>query len=309
MRVFVTGASGWIGSAVIPELLAAGHRVTGLARSDTSAAAVHELGAETLRGDLDDLGTIRAGADAADAVVHLGFKHDFTRFAESGATERAVLETFIDDLDGSGRPLLFAAGVAGITPGRAVTENDATPAVGPEAPRGGGEELALSSVSRGVRPVALRFAPSVHGDGDHGFVSTLTQIAREKGSAAFVGDGSNRWAAVHRSDAARLVRLTLEATAAATADAPAPQVVHAVAEEGIAARDIAAAIGSALDLPVTSISPDDAAAHFGWMARFFAIDMPASSALTRERLSWTPTGPTLLDDLASGSYSPAAASR
>ena len=169
MRVFVTGASGWIGSAVIPELLAAGHRVTGLARSDTSAAAVHELGAETLRGDLDDLGTIRAGADAADAVVHLGFKHDFTRFAESGATERAVLETFIDALDGSGRPLLFAAGVAGITPGRVVTENDATPAVGPEAPRGGGEELALTSVSRGVRPVALRFAPSVHGDGDHGF--------------------------------------------------------------------------------------------------------------------------------------------
>ncbi|QJU54254.1 SDR family oxidoreductase [Herbiconiux sp. KACC 21604] len=302
MHVFVTGASGWIGSAVIPELVAAGHRVTGLARSDASAGAVQSSGADVVRGELDDLGVLRAGADAADAVVHLGFKHDFTRFAESGRTERAVLETFIDALDGSERPLLFAAGVAGITSGRAVTENDVNPMAGPDAPRGGGEELALSSVARGVRPVALRFAPSVHGDGDHGFVWALTQIAREKGTAAYVGDGSNRWAAVYRSDAARLVRLALEATAAATPDAPAPRVVHAVAEEGVATRDIAAAIGRGLGLPVTSIAPDDAADHFGWMARFFGADLPASSTFTRERLGWAPTGPTLLDDLATDSY-------
>ena len=300
MRVFVTGASGWIGSAVVPELLGAGHQVAGLARSERSAERLRAAGAEPFAGNLDDLEVLHAAASAADAVVHLGFKHDFSDYAASGATERAAMETFLDALDGTGKPLLFASGIAMVAPGRISTEDDVSPYSGPDAPRGGVEPLAFGAAARGIRPVALRFAPTVHGAGDHGFAAMLAGIAREKGVAGYVGEGTNRWPAVHRSDAARLVRLAL-------ADPEASPVVHAVAEEGNPTREFAEAIGAAVGVPVASIDPGDADAHFGWIGAFFANDIPASSALTRARLGWEPTGPTLFDDLAAGHYSAAAA--
>lgn len=295
MRVFVTGASGWIGSAVTQELIAAGHDVHGLARSEQSAARLRAAGASPVSGDLDDLAVLRSSAEAADAVIHLGFKHDFSNFAASAVTERAVMETFGDALDGTGKPLLFASGVALVAPGRVVTEEDASPFAGAEAPRGGAEELALRFADRGIRPVALRFAPTVHGAGDHGFMATLVGIAREKGVAAYVGDGTSRWPAVHRADAAHLAVLALENPDAA-------RIVHAVAEEGVAARDIAEAIGRGAGVPVASIQPDEVDAHFGWIGAFFALDIPASSALTRQRYGWEPTAAGLLDDLAAGHY-------
>jgi nucleoside-diphosphate-sugar epimerase len=295
MRVFVTGASGWIGSAVVPELLSAGHEVVGLARSEESAAALQTTGARVQRGSLDDLASLRAGAEASDAVIHLAFKHDFFDMAGAGRSERAALDTFGDVLAGSDRPFLFAAGVAGIAPGRVATERDANPMSGPDAPRGGGEQLALSFAERGIRPVALRFSPTVHGVGDYGFMSVIADAARRTGVAGYIGDGSNRWPAVHRSDAARMVRLALE-------KAPAGSVVHAVGEEGIPAREIAEALGRRLSVPVASIAPDAATEHFGWIAGFFGLDMPASSTLTQELLDWTPTGPTLAEDIAAGAY-------
>ena len=294
MNVFVTGASGWIGSAVVPQLLAAGHQVVGLARSDGAAAAVADLGAEVRRGDLDDLDGLRAAAEASDGVVHLGFKHD-ADFADAGRTERAAVETLGKALEGSDRPFLLASGIALLAPGRVLTERDATPMVGPEAPRGGAEELALSYAERGVRAVSLRFAVTVHGEGDHGFVSTLVGVARDRGASGYVGAGANRWPAVHRLDAARLVRSALERS-------PAGSVVHGVAEEGVPTRAIAEAIGRGLGVPVRSVDPDDAAEHFGWIGMFFAADAPASSALTRDRLDWTPTHPGLIEDLDAGSY-------
>lgn len=299
MRVFVTGASGWIGSAVVPELTAAGHDVTGLARSEASADRIRAAGARPLAGSLDDLETIRAGAAAADAVIHLGFKHDFSDFAASGRTERAVVQTIGDELAGSGRGFLFASGVAA-APGHLLTEEDPSPFSGPDAPRGGGENLAFEYADRGVRPVALRFAPTVHGVGDHGFTAQLVAIARQRGVAGWVGDGAGRWPAVHRLEAARLVRLALE-------QAPAGGIVHAVGEEGIPTRTIAEAIGAAVGVPAASIAPEDAAEHFGWIGAFFGMDIPASNALTRERYGWSPTGPTLLEDLAAGAYAEAVA--
>jgi nucleoside-diphosphate-sugar epimerase len=295
MQIFVTGASGWIGSAVVPELLEAGHTVVGLARSDDAAAALTAAGAQVRRGSLDDLESLRAGADDSDGVIHLAFKHDFSDYAGSGRTERAAIETLGNALEGSDRPLLFASGVALIAPGRVVTERDAVSVSGPDSPRGGAEELALGYTERGVRTVSLRFAPTVHGDGDHGFVSVLVGIARERGASGYVGDGSNRWPAVHRLDAARLVRLGLD-------QAPAGSIVHAVGEEGVPARDIADMIGRELDVPVVSIAPEDASEHFGWIGAFFGADIPASSALTQERLGWTPTHPGLIEDLAAGHY-------
>ena len=300
MRVFVTGASGWIGSAVVPELLAAGHTVVGLARSDAAAAAVAGTGAEVRRGSLDDLDSLRAGAEDSEGVIHLAFKHDFSDFAGAGRTERAAVATLADALVDTGRPFLFAAGVAMITPGRVATELDPSPMRGPDAPRGGAEDFALGYAERGVRPVSLRFAPTVHGPGDPGFVATLTAVARERGAAGYVGDGSNRWAAVHRTDAARLVRLALE-------QAPAGSVVHAVAEEGVPTRTLAEAIGAQLGVPAVSVDPDRVTEHFGWIGGFFALDMAASSALTQERLGWTPTHPGILDDLAAGCYGTTAA--
>ncbi|MGW5722012.1 SDR family oxidoreductase [Amycolatopsis sp. NPDC003865] len=296
MRVFVTGASGWIGSAVVDELLATGHEVDGLARSAASAAKLEAKGVRVRHGDLDDLAGIRAGAEAADAVIHLANKHDFANPAVSNAAERAAVETIGDALSGSGRPFLLASGIAGIRQGRPATEADASPFHGPDSPRGGAENLALEYADRGVRPVSLRFSPTVHGTRDHGFIAVLSAIAREKGVSAYPGDGTNRWAAVHVRDAARMVVLGLE-------KAPAGPRLHAVAEEGVPTKEIAEAIGRAFDLPVKPVDPDDVAAHYGWIGGFFAMDLAATSTATRELLGWTPEGPTLIEDLDAGAYS------
>lgn len=295
MRVFVTGASGWIGSATVDELLAAGHEVTGLARSDASAAAIEAKGARVRRGDLDNLASIRAGAEAADAVIHLANKHDFSDMAGTAAAERAAVEAIGDVLAGTGRPFLFASGVAGLTQGRLASEDDPSPFHGPDSPRGGSENLALDFVDRGVHSVSLRFAPTVHGTGDHGFIAVIAAVAREKGVSGYPADGTNRWAAVHRSDAARLVALGL-------AKAPAGARLHAVAETGVPSRDIAEAIGRAFSLPVASIAPDEVDDHFGWIATFFAMDLAATSTATQGLLGWTPTGPTLIEDIDAGAY-------
>jgi nucleoside-diphosphate-sugar epimerase len=295
MRVFVTGGSGWIGSAAVDELLAAGHEVTGLARSDASAVSLEAKGVSVRRGDLDDLDSLRAGASEADAVLHLANKHDFADAAVSNAAERAAVQTLGDTLAGSGRPFLLASGVAGLSGGRPVTEDDPSPFHGPDSMRGGAENLALDFVDRGVHTVSLRFAPTVHGVGDHGFIAAIAGVARAKGVSGYPGDGTNRWAAVHRSDAARLIVLGL-------AKAPAGSRLHAVAEVGIPSREIAEAIGRAVELPVASIDPDDVAEHFGWIGGFFAMNLTATSDRTRELLGWVPTGPTLSEDLAAGAY-------
>ena len=298
MHVFVTGASGWIGSAAVDELIAAGHVVTGLARSDASARALAAKGVSVQHGDLDDLGSIRSGALAADAVLHLANKHDFTNPAASNAAERGAVETIGEVLVGTGKPFLLASGVAALTQGRPATEVDPSPFHGPEAPRGGTENLALGLVDQGVRSVALRFAPTVHGARDHGFIATIVAIARDKGVSGYPGEGTNRWAAVHRSDAARLVAGALEG-------APAGSRLHAVAEEGVSTRSIAEAVGAALGVPVRSIDPEEVVAHFGWIGGFFGMDLFATSEATRQLLGWTPTGPTLLEDLAAGAYTAA----
>jgi nucleoside-diphosphate-sugar epimerase len=296
MRVFVTGASGWIGTATVDELLAAGHEVTGLARSDASAAALQAKGVHVRRGDLDDLASIRAGAQAAEAVIHLANKHDWSNPANSIAAERTAVQTIGDALAGSDRPFLFASGTAGLTQGRLATEDDASPFYGPDSPRGGSENLAFEYVDRGVTSVALRFAPTVHGTGDHGFIAMIAAVAREKGVSGYPADGTNQWSAVHRSDAARLVTLGL-------AKAPAGARLHGVAEEGITSRDIAEAIGRAFRLPVTSIAPDDVQGHFGFIGTFFAMDLAAKSTKTRQLLGWAPAGPALIQDIDGGAYS------
>jgi len=297
MRVFVTGASGWIGSATVDELLSAGHSVLGLARSDASAAALEEKGATVLRGDLDDLDAIRKGAADADGVIHLANKHDWANPAASNAAERGAVEAVADTIVGTERPFVLASGVAGLAKGRPSTEEDPSPFHGPDAPRGGSENLALEYVGRGVRAVSARFAPTVHGVRDHGFIAYIVGVAREKGVSAYVGHGAHRWAAVHRPDAARLVRIGLE-------QAPAGTRLHAVAEEGVPTKAIAEAIGRGLGLPVTSVAPEDAIEHFGFIGAFFGMDMSASSARTRARFGWEPTGPTLVEDIEAGAYFP-----
>lgn len=296
MHVFVTGATGWIGSVVVDDLLAAGHSVTGLARSDASAAALDAKGAKVRRGDLDDLDSISAGAEQAEAVIHLANKHDWSNPAASDAAERAAVQSIGDTLVGSNRPFLLASGVAGLTRGRPATEADASPFHGPDSARGGSENLALSFGDRGVHTVSLRFAPTVHGVGDHGFIATIAAVAREKGLSGYPADGTNRWAAVHRDDVARMITLGLS-------KAPTGARLHAVAEEGVPTREIAEAIGRAFGLPVTSIAPDDVAAHFGWLSAFFAMDLTATSIATRELLNWEPTAPTLIQDIDTGAYS------
>jgi nucleoside-diphosphate-sugar epimerase len=298
MRVFVTGASGWIGSAVVPELIGAGHTVLGLARSDASADALTAAGAEVRRGSLDDLDILGAAAAASDGVIHLAFKHDqaFSGGFEAAAdADRRAIETFGAALEGSGRPLVIASGLAGLKPGALATENDVPDPHMPAGRRTLSERTALALASSGVRSSSVRLSPTVHGDGDHGFIATLVGIAREKGVSGYIGDGANHWATVHRLDAARLVRLALES-------APAGSVLHAVGEEGVPMRAIADAIGGALDLPVTSIAPEDADEHFGWLGTFLPLDIRASSAVTRDLLGWQPTHPGLLDDLEAGRY-------
>jgi len=295
MRVFVTGATGWIGSATVDELLAAGHDVTGLARSADSALSLEKKGARVLLGDLDDLDSLRRGATEAEAVVHLANKHDWANPAESDRAERAAVEAMAEALVGTDRPFMVANGLSGLWDGRPVLETDPSPAVGPDSDRGGSENLVLDYVSQGVRGMAVRFAPSIHGAGDWGFVNFLVTAARERGVSGYVGDGSAEWSAAHRSDTARLIRLGLEG-------APAGTRLHASAEESITTRTIAEAIGRVLGVPVVSVAAEDAGEHFGFVGDFFAMSMVASSALTREGLSWKPTGPTLVEDIESGAY-------
>ena len=301
MRVLVTGGSGWIGSAVVPELIAAGHEVVGLARSDASAAALTAAGAELRRGDLDDLDVLRNAAEDSDGVIHLAFKHDLVYAGDMQAAaeaDRRAIETFGDALAGSERPFVIASGLLGLTTGRVATELDGhetSSQTGPAQARHANAELTLSYASRGIRSSIVRLAPTVHGQGDNGFMAIIVGIARDKGVSAYIGDGSNRWPAVHRLDAARLFRLALER-------APAGSTLHAVGDEGVTIRDIAQRIGRHLEIPVTGITPDDASQHFGFLAHFLATDSPASSTLTQELLGWQPTHPSLIDDLDAGHY-------
>lgn len=295
MRVFITGASGWIGAAAVDELLTAGHTVVGLARSDSSAASLQKKGAEVLRGDLDDHDSLTHGANEADAVLHLANKHDWSNPAESNRAERTAVATLADALVGTDKPFALASGLLLPRTGRPPVETDASVAEGPDSARGGSENLALEYADRGVRSIALRFAPTVHGTNDHGFISQIVAAAKRTGVSGYIGDGANAWAAVHRTDAARLARLALE-------QAPAGARLHAVAEEGVPTRVIAEAIAEALGVSTVSIDPADAVEHFGFIGGFFAADMTASSAATRETYGWEPVGPTLIEDIANGAY-------
>ena len=297
MRVFVTGASGFIGSAVVQELRDAGHGVVGLARSDSSAEALAAAGAAIHRGSLEDLDCLRAGAAAADGVIHLGYIHDFSKMQDSIRVDRAAIETLGAALAGSDRPLVIASGTLFVAPaGQTATEADSgDPTDDAVGGRRRNEQLLLSFAGSGVRSASVRLTPTVHGEGDHGFVPIIIGVAREKGVSGYVGDGSSRWPAVHRLDAARLFRLALE-------NAPAGTVLHGVAEEGIPVREIADVIGRQLGVPVESVSPRNAVEHFGFLGALLGVDSPASSALTRERLHWEPEQPGLIEDLDQGHY-------
>ena len=299
MRVFVTGASGHIGSAVVPELLQAGHVVVGLARSDESAAGLVAAGADVHRGDLDDLAGLQQAAAAADGVIHLAFKHDAMRagdFAGAVAADLRAVETIGAALEGSGKPFVVTSGTlmltfGGIT-GRPGTEQDVLAG----GPRIDAENTAIALAAHGVRSSVVRLPPLVHSSFDrHGFGPTLIDIARSKGVSGYVGDGTNRWPAVHTLDAAHLFRLALEA-------APAGTRLHAVGDDGVPFRDIATVIGRHLNIPVTAIANEDAAAHFSFLAPFVSLDNPTSSAQTRKLLDWLPTHPTLIDDLDASHY-------
>ncbi|CAN5468744.1 SDR family oxidoreductase [soil metagenome] len=291
MKVFVTGASGWVGSAVVRELIGAGHQVVGLARSDASADAIAAAGAEVLRGSLDDLDQLRSGAAAADGVIHCAFIHDFLNFAASAEADRRAIETLGAALAGSDRPFVVTSGSGGLAPGRLATEEDAVPAGAFRF----SEAVGLSLAAQGVRVSIMRLPTSVHGAGDHGFVPRLITIAREQGVSAYPGDGSNRWPAVHRIDAARLYRLALET-------APAGARLHPIGDEGVPTRAIAEVIGRHLNVPVVAVPVEKAGEHFGWLGAFFALDIPVSSTLTQQRFGWQPTQAGLLADLEEGHY-------
>jgi nucleoside-diphosphate-sugar epimerase len=292
MRVLVTGATGFIGSAIVEELINAGHQVLGLARSDAGAKSLIAGGAEVHRGSLEDLESLRRGAASADGVIHTAFIHDFSNYGPAAEADRRAIETLGGALAGSDRPLIVTSGTLLVQrQGSIATEEDAH---NPTFPRKS-EEAALSLAARGVHASVLRLPPSVHGNGDHGFVPRLISIAREKGVSAYIGNGLNRWPAVHRLDAAHLYRLALEKGTAGVS-------YHGVGDEGVPTREIAEVIGRHLNLPVVSKSREEAADHFGWIARFFGIDGPASSALTQERLGWRPTQVGLIDDLNAEHY-------
>jgi nucleoside-diphosphate-sugar epimerase len=292
MRVFVTGATGFIGSAIVRELLDAGHQVLGLARSDAAAASLAAAGAEVHRGSLEDFESLAAGARACGGVIHTAFIHDFSNYAPAAEKDRRAIQTLGTTLAGSDRPFIVTSGTLLVQrQGPLATEEEAP---NPSFPRKS-EEAALAVAARGVRVAVVRLPPSVHGDGDHGFVPALIAIARQKGVSAYVGDGFNRWPAVHRLDAAHLYRLVLEKGSAGAK-------YHGVADEGVPFRDIAGVIGRRLNVPVVARSPQEAADHFGWLAHFVGIDCPASSAQTQERLGWRPTQPGLIPDLDRPSY-------
>jgi nucleoside-diphosphate-sugar epimerase len=295
VRVFVTGATGYIGSAVVRELMGAGHQVVGLARSDTAAAALTAAGAQVHRGALDDHDSLHEGAAAADGVIHLAFMHDFADYAGAGAADLRAVEAIGAALDGSGKPFVVTSGTSVVTPGRLATEEDAPDPRSSGVPRIASENAAIALAERGVRSSIVRLAPSVHGPGDSGFVPSLIGIARDKGVSAVVEDGTNRWPAVHRLDAARLFRLAVEA-------APAGSRLHGADDEGVPFRDIADVIGRHLNLPLVSISRDEADAHFGWLSAIASTDNPTSSASTQKLLGWRPAHPALIPDLEEGHY-------
>jgi nucleoside-diphosphate-sugar epimerase len=290
MNIFVTGATGFVGSAIVRELIGAGHQVIGLARSDAAAASVAAAGAEVQRGDLAEPESLRSATAAADAVIHTGFIHDFANFKAVCEIDRRVIEFFGSALAGSNRSLIVTSGNALVAPGRVSTEEDEVTLTSVDFPRVATDEAARAVAERGVRVVMVRLSPSVHGDGDHGFVPAFITIAREKGVSAYVGDGHNRWNAVHRLDAARLYRLAVEKSTSAS-------TYHAVADEAIAFRDIAEVIGKRLNVPIVSKPAEEAADHFGWYAQFAGLDCPASSQRTRDLLGWRPEQPGLIRDL------------
>lgn len=295
MRVFVTGATGWVGSAVVRELVEAGHEVLGLARSDAGAEALAAAGAGIQRGDLDDFDSLRDGAARCDGVIHTAFKHDFSRFQANAELDRRVIEAIGEVLAGSGRPFVTTSGtlmVALVSPGRLGTEQDVPDASVPRVPA---ELATISLASRGVRSSLVRLPPSVHAEGDRGFLPRIIDIARETGVSAFVGDGAHRWPAVHRLDAARVFRLALEKGEAGSR-------YHAIGDEGIPIRDLATLIGRHLGIPTASMTPGEAAGHFGFLSMFIGLDAPASGALTQERLGWAPIHPRLIADLEEGHY-------
>lgn len=293
MKIFVTGATGFIGSAVVRELTGAGHQVLGMARSDAGAKSLVDAGAQVLRGDLGDLESLRKGAAMSDGVIHTAFIHDFSKFAENCEIDRVAIETLGSALEGSERPMIVTSGIATVAQGRPSTEEDAPLPPSPAYPRAS-EATAETLVKRGVRVSTVRL-PQVHDTRKQGLITYAIAVAREKGVSVYVGDGLNRYTAVHVLDAARLYRLAIERKEAGAR-------YHAVAEEGVSFRDIADAIGRGLKVPVVSKSPEEAEAHFGWLGMFAGRDLTGSSLLTRQRLGWRPTGPGLIADLKRMTY-------
>ncbi|MET9256542.1 SDR family oxidoreductase [Streptomyces sp. NPDC003717] len=299
MRVFVTGASGWIGSALVPELIDAGHQVVGLARSEESAAGLDAAGASSVRGTVDDLDLLKETAAASDGVVHLAFKHDIAfsgDFRAAAEADRRAVDAFGDALTGTDRPFVIASGVIGLRPGHLATERDMPTIDGsPASVRAATSQAVLALASRGVRSSVVRLSPTCHGDGDNGFMAALVATARARGASGYLGDGTQQWPAVHRLDAARLFRLAVER-------APAGSVLHGAAEDGVPLRDVAEVIGRHLDVPVVSVAPEDAADHFTWLSTFLALDARMSHTVTGELLDWRPTRAGLLEDLDKGHY-------
>ncbi|MFT4210473.1 MAG: NAD(P)H-binding protein [Microbacterium sp.] len=303
----MTGGSGWVGSALVPDLVAHGHEVTALARSETSAVRLRAAGALPVPGSLDDLGTLATAATTADAVVHLGFKHDIAfggQYDRAARDDRTAIDVLADSLAGTRKALVVASGILGVlglAPGVVAREEDGRAAHDQSGPiSGGGDRAAtarhvLTLAQRGIRTSVVRLPPATHGAGDNGFTATAVAAARAAGVAAYIGDGGNRWPAVHRDDAAAVFRLAVEQGAPGS-------VFHAVAEEGVAIRLVAQAIGAGLGLPVVSVDAADARAHLGFLAGFWGLDGPASAEATRAALGWTPAGPGWLDDLRAGSY-------